>query len=85
MSQKESNMKIKTNFVKYLKDQFKDAGFSARFEKAAKAWDVAIHLAALRCREKNPDHLACPVTHLNGVHPARPVQCGTYLTGVKKE
>ncbi len=50
-------MKLRTNFDIYLKDQFKDAGFSERFKKAAKAWDVAIHLAALRCREKNPDNL----------------------------
>ena len=41
-------MKIKTNFDKYLKDQFKDAGFATRFKKAAKAWDVAIHLAVYR-------------------------------------
>jgi hypothetical protein len=59
-------MKLRTNFDIYLKDQFKDASFSERFKGAAKAWDVAIHLAALRCREKNPD---------NPVHPARPVKC----------
>ena len=50
-------MKIKINFDIYLKDQFKDAGFSERFKRAAKAWDVAIHLAALRCREKNLGNL----------------------------
>ena len=59
-------MKLRTNFDIYLKDQFKDASFSERFKRAAKAWDVAIHLAALRCREKNSD---------NPVHPARPVKC----------
>ncbi len=81
-------MKLRTNFDIYLKDQFKDAGFSERFKRAAKAWDVAIHLAALRCREKNPDNPACPACPVapedgtgvgpedhTGVHPARPVKC----------
>ena len=69
-------MKLRTNFDIYLKDQFKDAGFSERFKRAAEAWDVAIHLAALRCRAKNLD---------NSVHLARPVKCGTYLTGVNNQ
>jgi hypothetical protein len=68
-------MKLRTNFDIYLKDQFKDASFSERFKKAAKAWDVAIHLAALRCK-KNLG---------NSVHPTRPVKCGTYLTGVNNQ
>ncbi len=54
-------MKRRTNFDVYLKDQYKDAGFAIRFKKAAKAWDVAIHLAALRCREKNPVNPFYPV------------------------
>jgi hypothetical protein len=63
-----------------LKISSKDAGFSERFKRAAKAWDVAIHLAALRCREKNPDNPACPACPVapedgTGVHPARPVKC----------
>ncbi len=49
---------------------------------------MAIHLAALRCREKNPDNPACPACPVapedgtgvgpedqTGVHPARPVKC----------
>ncbi len=47
-------MKLRTNFDMYLKDQFKGAGFSERFKRAAKAWDVAIHLAALSLQSKKP-------------------------------
>ncbi len=57
-------MKLRTILTYILKTSSKDAGFSERFKGAAKAWDVAIHLAALRCREKNPD---------NPARPARPV------------
>ena len=63
-------MKLRTNFDIYLKYQFKDAGFSERFKRAAKAWDVAIHLSALSLQRKNPDNPACPV------------KCGAYLSGV---
>lgn len=39
---------MKTNFDRYLAAQLKDAGFAERFEKAGKAWDVALQIAALR-------------------------------------
>ena len=73
-------MKLRTNFDIYLKDQFKDASLSERFKRAAKAWDVAIHLASLRCREKNPVNPVCPARPVGpedhtGVNPARPVKC----------
>lgn len=41
-------MKKKTNFDRYLEEQLQDAEFAERFERAGKAWDVAIQLAALR-------------------------------------
>ena len=41
-------MKGKTNFDKYLEEQLKDPVFSERFQKAGKAWDIALQLAALR-------------------------------------
>jgi DNA-binding XRE family transcriptional regulator len=41
-------MKRKTNFDEYLDEQLKDKDFTARFEKACEAWDVALKLAALR-------------------------------------
>jgi len=41
-------MKGKTNFDRYLDDQLKDPAFSARFEEAGEAWDVAMQIAALR-------------------------------------
>jgi len=39
---------MKTNFDQYLAEQMKDAGFAERFEKAGKAWDVALQIVALR-------------------------------------
>ena len=44
-------MNKKTNFDKYLDEHLRDPGFSKRFEKSGKAWDVAIQLSSLR--EKN--------------------------------
>lgn len=41
-------MKRRTNFDRYLQNQFKDRDFAARFQKAGEAWDVAVQLAALR-------------------------------------
>ena len=41
-------MNRKTNFDRYLEEQLKDPAFSERFQKAGKAWDVAVQLAALR-------------------------------------
>lgn len=38
----------KTNFDLYLEEQLKDPVFTERFEKAGKAWDVALQIAALR-------------------------------------
>jgi len=38
----------KTNFDQYLEDQLKEPAFSARFERAGEAWDVALQIAALR-------------------------------------
>lgn len=40
----------KTNFDVYLDEQLKDKDFAERFERAGAAWDVALHLAALRKR-----------------------------------
>jgi DNA-binding XRE family transcriptional regulator len=40
----------KTNFDLYLEEQLKDPVFAERFERAGEAWDVALHLAALRKR-----------------------------------
>jgi len=37
-----------TNFDTYLDEQMKDQGFSARFEHASEAWDVALQITALR-------------------------------------
>ncbi len=39
---------MKTNFDQYIAEQMKDAGFAERFEKAGKAWDVALQIAVLR-------------------------------------
>ncbi len=41
---------MNTDFDQYLAEQMKDAGFAERFEKAGKAWDVALQIAALRER-----------------------------------
>jgi len=38
----------KSNFDRYLAEQLKDPAFSARFEQAGEAWDVALQIAALR-------------------------------------
>jgi transcriptional regulator with XRE-family HTH domain len=38
----------KTNFDRYLEEQMRDPAFAARFERAGRAWDVALQLAALR-------------------------------------
>jgi transcriptional regulator with XRE-family HTH domain len=38
----------KTNFDQYLKEQMKDPGFAARFQREGEAWDVALQLTALR-------------------------------------
>lgn len=38
----------KTNFDQYLNEQLQDPEFAERFERAGEAWDVALHLAALR-------------------------------------
>ena len=59
-------MKRRTNFDIYLKEQYKDTDFTARFKKAAKAWDVVIDLAAFKCREKYPDSRVHPVKILKG-------------------
>lgn len=40
-------MKI-PHFDLYLEEQLKDPEFAERFERAGEAWDVAMHLAALR-------------------------------------
>ena len=44
----ESGMMKKTNFDRYLEEQLRDPAFSARFERAGEAWDVALQIAALR-------------------------------------
>src|ERR1700681_1103862 len=38
----------KTTFDNYLDEQMKDQVFSARFEQAGEAWDVALQITALR-------------------------------------
>jgi DNA-binding XRE family transcriptional regulator len=38
----------KTNFDNYLDEQMTDQGFTARFEQASDAWDVALQITALR-------------------------------------
>ncbi len=38
----------KTNFDRYLDEQFRDPDFAERFKRAGEAWDVALQLAALR-------------------------------------
>lgn len=40
----------KTNFDAYLDEQLKDKAFAERFERAGKAWDVAIQITALRMK-----------------------------------
>src|SRR4051812_4843455 len=40
----------KTNFDKYLDEQKKDPAFTARFEEAGEAWDIALRIAELRHR-----------------------------------
>lgn len=37
-----------SNFDRYLERKLADPDFRARFEKASRAWDVALQLAALR-------------------------------------
>ena len=37
-----------TNFDRYLARQMEDARFAERFERAGRAWDVALQIAALR-------------------------------------
>ncbi len=37
-----------TNFDRYLKEQLSDPDFARRFERAGKAWEVALQIAALR-------------------------------------
>jgi len=41
-------MKRRTNFDKYLEEQLNDPDFAARFDRAGKAWDIAIKMALLR-------------------------------------
>ena len=41
-------MRNKTDFDRYLEEQLKDKDFSERFEKAGRAWDVALQLTTLR-------------------------------------
>lgn len=41
-------MSESTNFDRYLERKLADPDFLARFEKASRAWDVALQLAALR-------------------------------------
>ncbi len=43
----------KTNFDKYLEEQLKDPEFAARFERASKAWDVALQVAAADAHVRN--------------------------------
>jgi hypothetical protein len=47
----------KTNFDKYLKRQFADPAFAARFKRADKAWDTALRLSETQLttnlRQKN--------------------------------
>ena len=38
----------KTNFDRYLEEQLRDPAFAERFKQAGEAWDVALHLTALR-------------------------------------
>lgn len=38
----------KTNFDNYLDQQLTDPGFSAGFERAGEAWDVALQISDLR-------------------------------------
>lgn len=38
----------KTNFDSYLEQQMQDPEFTARFERAGEAWDVALQIADLR-------------------------------------
>lgn len=42
----------RTNFDRYLEEQLRDPSFAARFERAGEAWDVAMHIAALRRRAR---------------------------------
>jgi hypothetical protein len=41
-------MKSKMNFDEYLAEQLKDKNFAEHFERAGKAWDLAIRLAPLK-------------------------------------
>ena len=41
-------MKTKSTFDRYLEEQLQEKGFAERFDKAGKAWDVALQLADLR-------------------------------------
>ena len=38
----------KTNFDQYLEEQLQDPDFTARFEQAGEAWDVALQITTLR-------------------------------------
>ncbi|MDF1580310.1 MAG: helix-turn-helix transcriptional regulator [Desulfuromonadales bacterium] len=38
----------KTNFDQYLEEQLQEADFTARYEQAGDAWDVALQIATLR-------------------------------------
>jgi transcriptional regulator with XRE-family HTH domain len=38
----------KTNFDQYLEEQLQNPDFTARFEQAGEAWDVALQIANLR-------------------------------------
>ncbi len=42
------SMKDSNNFDRYLEEQLQDPEFAERFNKAGKAWDVALQLADLR-------------------------------------
>lgn len=41
-------MTEQTNFDRFLERELADPDFRARFERASRAWDVALQLAALR-------------------------------------
>lgn len=38
----------KTNFDRFLDEQLRDPHFAGRFKRAGEAWEVALHIAALR-------------------------------------
>jgi hypothetical protein len=41
-------MKSKMNFDEYLAEQLRDKNFAGHFERAGKAWDLAIRLASFK-------------------------------------